>query len=114
MIASLHHAKDLYSFKKRDVFENSDEARQLAWLVYMADNISSMERVDEDELEISRYEHIKHAGLRTVFENIFANDKLSNVRSYIPSTLQETNFELTDKALSFEGAYFDTKVVGSV
>ena len=83
-------------------------------LLDMADNISSMERIDEEYLEPSREEYIKNAGLRTVFENIFAEKQLKNKRSYFPQTLQETSFEITDKGTNFEGAQFDAKIIGGV
>ena len=57
-------------FKKWELFSSPEEAKHLARIVYMADNISSMERIDEEYLEPSREEYIKNAGLRTVFENI--------------------------------------------
>lgn len=111
LLASLHHARDLRAFKSWDQFSTPDEAKHIAWIIYMADNISSMERIDEEELEPSREEQIKNAGLRTVFENIFAGEQLTNKRSYLPQTLQESNFELTDKGISFEGAKFDAKII---
>ena len=114
LLASLHHARDLQKFKKWELFSTPEEAKHLAWIVYMADNISSMERIDEEYLEPSREEYIKNAGLRTVFENIFAEKQLKNKRSYFPQTLQETSFEITDKGTNFEGAQFDAKIIGGV
>lgn len=93
LIASLHHAKDFYGYK-----DWKDETqRQLAWIIYMADNISSRERVDEENLEEwKEYEHIKHFWLRPVFENVFS-DQLSSRFGYIPKTLNDIDFKMTDK-----------------
>jgi CRISPR/Cas system-associated protein Cas10 (large subunit of type III CRISPR-Cas system) len=72
LVASLHHGKDFGNYTQR----KNEEEKKLARTVYMADNISSKERVDEKNLEGEKiYEHIKHFGLRTVFENIFSLDR---------------------------------------
>lgn len=114
LLASLHHAKDFFKYKKRDTFSNPEEAQQIAWTIYMADNISSKERIDEETLWETREEHIKHFGLKTVFENLFADQYLTNLRSYIPESLEKSKFLLTDKGNSFEGCYFDTNIIGKI
>lgn len=100
LIASLHHAKDFYSYKNR----KDENQKQLARLIYMADNISSSERIDEENLEEKReYEHIKNFWLRPVFENIFT-EQLSSTHGYIPCLLEDVNFKMTDKWATIDKA----------
>lgn len=92
LLASLHHAADFFSYKKR----TSEVQKQLAWVVYMADNISSGERIDEENLEEKKeYQNIKHFWLRPIFENIFT-DSLSSSAWYVPMTLEDLNFKVIE------------------
>lgn len=114
LLASLHHYKDFKAFKNWDFFSNPEEGKSIAWTIYMADNISSMERIDEENLEESNDVYIKNFGLRTVFENIFSDTGLTNKRFYFPETLHHTDFQLSDMGDSFEGARFDAKIIKGV
>lgn len=106
LIASLHHARDWKNYN----FEN-DNTKNLAWIVYMADNISSNERIDRiDETATDKqYENIKHIWLTSIFENIFKDTKTNKAKyTYLPKSLWELNiksFFPTDKGRSFEDAY---------
>lgn len=92
LLASLHHAADFFSYKQRA----SEEQKQLARVIYMADNISSGERIDEENLEEKKeYQNIKHFWLRPIFENVFT-DTLSSSMGYVPMTLENLNFRVIE------------------
>ncbi|UFX83258.1 type III-A CRISPR-associated protein Cas10/Csm1 [Candidatus Absconditicoccus praedator] len=101
LIASLHHARDFINYDFDD-----EETQKMAWVVYMADNISSNERVNRiDENDNSYYENIKHIGLTNIFENLFVSQNTSKF-TYIPKSLNDLqdvkDFFPTDKGANFE------------
>lgn len=91
LIASLHHARDytIYNFNW-----NTDQ-KKLCWCVYMADNISAIERehkrIDESWYE-SATNNIKQIWLSSIFENILKPD-LSFKYWYLPKSLNELDLQ---------------------
>ena len=97
-LASLHHVKDFIKYN----FDNTED-KFVAWCIYMADNISSWERIDEWDNQ--EKENIKHIWLTCIFENVYKDklkEKLTNKFQYTPETLDKSNLIPTNKWKIFE------------
>ncbi len=97
---SLHHAKDFIDYK----FEKKED-KFIAWCIYMGDNLSSWERIDEENKEEKNKENIKHIWLTSIFENIYKEidwKNLSNKFQYTPDTLNKLNLMPSNKWEEFE------------
>jgi len=88
-LASLHHWKDFSKFKKG----LSDEGKFIAWCVYMADNISATERLDENETKL---QNVREQPIKNIFSNIFPKKNweiIDNISTYFDaSTIEEPKF----------------------
>ena len=81
-IASYHHSTDFSKFKNN----LSDESKFLAWCIYMWDNISSSERIKNEE----KNEKIGKQPIVNIFSEIFENINQDKVdKHYKASTIDE-------------------------
>jgi len=100
LIASLHHWRDFSSYKH----ELTEIQQKLAWIINIADNLSSSERQWEWDKEDDK-KYINTTWLTTIFANIFEDDganaykyesKTLNSWFFCPSLLSEkVNFKET-------------------
>lgn len=109
-IWSLHHKNDMNN-KYNNVFDyikNKDEIdfrKRLVSIVYLSDNIASLDRFQEennkDEKELDN-KNIKSIWLWSIFENIFNFDKLEkNNYSFEPNILNNIIWSKIDQKVNF-------------
>jgi CRISPR-associated protein Cas10/Csm1 subtype III-A len=114
-LASYHHARDYFDnhwwmkTSIRDRAQATELQQQLAWIIYMWDNLWSQDRKNRiDDQEWEEREYIKHVWLTSIFENIFIEEDIDPEKTqrwysktYLPSKVSD-EIKFVDKWYWFD------------